>query len=233
MALPIYSSIETPILQELAAIGGEDDVRFLYSRLVDYFPQITQAEIFVIKSGNHKYWRSAVQKAGKSLDEQNLIKRNRGIWKITQLGEQMVSEETSGFTLTKVELKEISHSEVQQMLVNIGKALGYNAEIEFDYYDVVWRISPTSQRLSHIFEVQSKGNIDSAFAKLKRGYEAQRSRPFLVLSTERDLNRAKKSLTREYQDLEQVLTILTFHQIVKVYKNLSKIAWILTKFLEN
>ena len=221
MSFPNFSSIEIPILQELSAVGGSDDVRFLYERLIGYFPQITQAEIIEIKTIGNKYWRSAVQKAGKSLDEQNLIKRERGTWTITKIGQSDVSDEDSGFTLIKVSSQETSHSEVQEMLVNIGSALGYYTQKEFEYYDVVWRISSHSQRISHIFEVQSKGNIDYAFAKLKRGPEAQCSKPFRVLTSERDLNRAGKSLKREFQDLESALTILTFQQIIKVHQNIT------------
>ena len=76
------------------------------------------------------------------------------------------------------------------MLLKIGEILGYYAEIEFEYYDVIWRETETSKRISHVFEVQSKGNIDSAFAKLKRAFDAQRSKPFLILASERDTNRA-------------------------------------------
>jgi hypothetical protein len=232
VSFPTFSSIEIPILQELAAVGGSDDLRFLYQRLIAYFPQLSQKEISEIKTGINKNWRSAVQRAGKSLDEQNLITRQRGIWTITKIGEDLAADHSSGFTLTKTECENIPHIKVQLMLVSIGKNLCYDAEEEFEYYDVVWRTSSNTLRLSHIFEVQSKGNIDSAFAKLKRGYEAQRSKPFLIISTERDLNRAKKSLSREFEDLAGIVTILTFQQITKVYQNINNIKEMLNLFLE-
>jgi hypothetical protein len=96
---------------------------------------------------------------------------------------------------------------------------------------VVWRETEKSQRLSHIFEVQSKGNLDSAFAKLKRAYEAQRTKPFLVISTEKDLNRARQSLRREFIDIEQRVTLLTFAQIRTIHQNLSGIAEIIKELL--
>ncbi len=232
MAFPNYYSIETPILQELSAVGGIDEVQYLYERLIRYFPQINEQEIIEIKTGKNKNWRNTVQKAGKSLDEQNLITRQRGTWTLTNIGQQFIENETLGFTLTKTEISEPSHIDIQEMLVDIGFSLGFNAQTEFEYYDVIWRNSSTSTRISHIFEVQSKGNIDSAFAKLKRGYEAQRSNPFLVISTERDLNRAKKSLTREFHDLHNVITILTFQQIIEVHQNIKNISPILAKLLE-
>ncbi len=117
------------------------------------------------------------------------------------------------------------------MLVDIGISLGFYAALEFEFYDVIWRETPASQRISHIFEVQSKGNIDSAFAKLKRAYQNQRTKPFLILSTEKDLNRAVKSLSREFQDIEKTVTILTFEQIRQVHRNLANIAEIIKEFL--
>ncbi|MDQ3179910.1 MAG: winged helix-turn-helix domain-containing protein [Acidobacteriota bacterium] len=231
MPLPKISSIETPILQELVATGGTDNLRFLYKRLIAYFPQLSESEINEVKGGKNKNWRNAVQKAGRTLDADGFIKRNNGVWTITEKGRLEVEAETSGFALTTSETANLSHANIQEMLVEIGESLGFHAETEFEFYDVVWRETPNSPRLSHIFEVQSKGNIDSAFAKLKRAYNAQRSKPFLVLTTERDLNRARKSLSREFQDIEKVVTILTFTQIRQVHQNLKNIAEIIKEFL--
>ena len=68
MPLPVFSAIETPILHELAAVGGKDDVRFLYDRLIPYFPQLSNGEIAQIKGGQNQNWRKAVQKAARSLE---------------------------------------------------------------------------------------------------------------------------------------------------------------------
>ena len=213
MPLPLSPNIETPILQELSAVGGTDDVRFLYVRLISYFPSLSDAEISAIKAGEQKYWKKAVQKAGKILDENNLIRRERGIWSLTEKGRKSVEAETDG------------------IIVKIGEILGFYAETEFQYYDVVWRETPQSQRLSHVFEVQSKGNLDSAFAKLKRAHDAQRSKIFLILSSERDTNRANKSLMQEFRELENVLMILSFVELRKIHENLSAIADFLPNFL--
>lgn len=231
MSLPISTSIEMPILQELIATGGADDVRFLYQRLIAYFPQLSELEIAEIKNETNKGWRKAVQRAGKILAENGYLKRARGYWTITGKGQEAVESETLDFTLTKPEPNVISHFNIQENLIEVGTFLGYYAEMEFEYYDVVWRESAKSPRISHIFEVQSKGNLDSAFAKLKRAYHSQRTRPFLVISSERDLNRARQSLAREFQDLESAVTILTFVQIRQVHRNLKNIAEIIKEFL--
>jgi hypothetical protein len=232
MPLPLTTNIETPILQELYAVGGTDDVRFLYERLISYFPSLSDAEISLIKAGEQKFWKKAVQKAGKTLDENNLIVRDRGIWALTQKGKKSVAAETEGIIFSQVIKNDsLSHGQVQKMLVEIGAILGFYGETEFQFYDVVWRENPINQRLSHVFEVQSKGNLDSAFAKLKRAHDAQRSKIFLILASERDTNRAQRSLAQEFRELENVLTILSFVELRKIHENLSAIARFLPDFL--
>lgn len=231
MSFPNTNSIEMPILQELAATGGEDGVRFLYERLEAYFPQLSETEIALIKSGENKTWRRFVQKAGKSLDEKDFIRRERGIWKITSKGLSAVKTENQGFILNQIREETLSHTDIQQKLIEIGVILGFYAEMEFQFYDVIWREKPNSQRISHVFEVQSKGNIDSAFAKLKRAYQMQRSKPFLILSTENDTRRARKSLAAEYLDIQEALTILSFPEIKKIHENLNAVADFLPLFL--
>ena len=231
MSFPQAPSIEMPILQELAATGGTDDVRFLYERLIGYFPQIEDREISQIKAGANRNWRKAVQKAGRNLNDENLIKRTRGLWAITEKGRQTIQNDASSFALPAPSVEPPNHLDIQKLLVEIAGLLGYSAEIEFEFYDVVWRENEKSQRLSHVFEVQSKGNIDSAFAKLKRAYQAQRTKPFLVIASERDLNRARKSLALEFQDIESVITVLTFAQIKLIHRNLKSIGDSLLKLL--
>lgn len=231
MPLPKTAAIEIPILQELAATGGTDDLRFLYERLIAYFPQLNDAEINAIKNGANKNWRKAVQKSGKSLEEKSFVTRARGVWTITGKGKTEIETETSGFTLTKTKNKPLSHGNVQKLLCDIGESLLFHAETEVEFYDVVWRENAKSQRYSHVFEVQSKGNIDSAFAKLKRAFQAQRTKPFLIVSSETDLNRARKSLAREFQDIEHAVTILTFVEIKRVHQSLKNIGEIMKDFL--
>ena len=233
MPLPLSANIETPILQELAAVGGTDDVRFLYIRLISYFPSLSDADISAIRAGEQKFWKKIVQKAGKTLDENQLIIRDRGIWSLTESGRRSVELESQGiiFTTPDFENDALSHRQVQEMLVEIADILGFSGETEFQYYDVVWREKNNRQRLSHVFEVQSKGNIDSAFAKLKRAYDAQRSKIFLILDNERDANRAARSLSQEFRELENILVILSFPELRKIHENLTSIADFLPAFL--
>lgn len=177
------------------------------------------------------------------LDEKRQIERRRGLWSITNNGRKRVEDEAASFSYTPDETQsavaaasEFSHVEVQRMLLDIGRALGFHAEMEFEYYDVVWRTGETSPRLSHVFEVQRKGNVDAALAKLKRAYESQRSRPFFVVASERDTNRAQLQMslaeTGAFHEIGRVTTIISFEQLLKLHRAITSVEDLLAGFIE-
>lgn len=139
-------------------------------------------------------------------------------------------------TQTAEELKELTHEDVQRMLVEIAHALGRFAQPEFDYYDVVWREAEGSPRISHVFEVQHKGNVDVALAKLKRAYDAQRTKPFLIVASERDTNRAERQMslarTGPFHEIGKVTTILSFEQLRRLHRALTSVEDVLVHFFE-
>ncbi|HYG09752.1 MAG TPA: hypothetical protein VD835_07245 [Pyrinomonadaceae bacterium] len=243
MTYPGVARLELPILQELVATGGVDDVRYLYKRLVAYFPQIDGATHEQAESNVElRQWKRHVQRAGRELADKRQIDRRRGLWTITPQGRKRIEEEAPSFSFTveavppQTGASALSHTDVQQMLIDIGRALGHHAESEFEYYDVVWRASETSPRLSHIFEVQRKGNVDAALAKLKRAYEAQRSKPFLVVASERDTNRANLQMslarTGAFHEIGRVTKILSFEQLHRLHRALTSVEDLLAEFIE-
>lgn len=240
MTYPSATRIELPILEELIATGGHEDVRFLYERLVAYFPQLEETEVRDIRNGHRSQWRRLVQRAGRLLDDQRQIERRQGFWTITSLGRRRATDEGQLFSpseaseSTRTDM--LSHTDIQRMLLDIGRVLGYDAESEFEYYDVVWRASSSSPRLSHVFEVQHKGNIDAALAKLKRAYEAQRSKPYLVVTSERDTTRALKSMnaarTGAFHEIGRATTILSFEQLNRLHRALTSVEDLLGELFE-
>lgn len=242
MTYPGVARLELPILQELVATGGMDDVRYLYERLVAYFPQIDNAAHQAKSNGELRQWKRHVQRAGRELADKRQLDRQRGRWTITALGRKRVAEEAPSFSFSleptppQTGSAAFSHTDVQQMLLDIGRVLGHHAQSEFDYYDVVWRASETSPRLSHIFEVQRKGNVDAALAKLKRAYESQRSKPYLIVASERDTNRAHQQMsqarTGAFHEIGRVTTILSFEQLHKLHRALTSVADLLAQFIE-
>jgi hypothetical protein len=223
MAFPETARIELPILQELEAAGGSDQLRFLYERLVRYFPQLTIEDIEERMESGRSRWRKLVQRAGRQLEEKGEISRDRSAWALRPAGRRRIEQEALRVTARAAPdetPRELSHKQAQQLLVEIGEMLGRFAEAEFEYYDVVWRDSRASPRLSHVFEVQVSGSVDSALTRLKHAYDAQRSRPFLVIADERAAQFAARRLSGSFHEIWQAITVIGAGELVRLYESL-------------
>lgn len=248
MTLPGAERVELPVLQELAATGGTENVKFLYARLVDYFPQLDERERTQAREhAARTAWTTLVQRAGRLLVEKKQLERQHGVWKLTAHGRKRLDSEAIDFTNADSSNSEAAgksahvvnsptHQELQQMLIEIGRALGYYAEAEFERIDVVWRANRASPRISHAFEVQRKGNIDAALAKLKQAYERQRSKPFLIVINENDTRRARRQMSAQragaFHEIETAATILSGAQIAKLHRALLSVEDVLAKVFE-
>lgn len=234
MPYPEAARVELPILQELDATGGSDRLRYLYDRLVRYFPQLTPEDIDQRNARGRLAWHSVVQRAGRQLIEKGELKREGHRWTITQKGRRRIEEEDlrPAPTVVKREApRAVSHKEAQEMLVEIGRMLGRHAQAEFDYYDVVWRDSVVSPRLSHVFEVQIAGSVDSALTRLKHAYDAQRSRLFLIIADERAANFAGRRLTGSFHEIWEEVTVIGVGELRRFYESLNAQKELLEKII--
>ncbi len=100
MTYPGVARLELPILQELVATGGMDDVRYLYERLIAYFPQIDGAAHKEKSNGELRVWKRHVQRAGRELADKRHIERHRGFWTITAQGRKRIADEAPSFSYT-------------------------------------------------------------------------------------------------------------------------------------
>jgi hypothetical protein len=224
MPFPETSRLELPILQELKATGGDDQLRYLYERLPRYFPQLTSQDLEDRAESGRSRWARAVQRAGRQLEEKGELRREKNHWKITARGLKRVEAEAMTLDAPAVAAdskeKTLTHKEAQAMLVEIGLMLGKHAESEFEHYDVVWRDAASSPRLSHVFEVQISGSVDSALTRLKHAYDTQRSRPFLVVAGERDRRFAGKRLTGSFHEIWEMITVIGVGELQRLYESL-------------
>lgn len=239
MAFPETARLEGPILQELLALGGEERVKFLYGRLVAYFPQLAEPDLNVMTRRRESQWKVLVHRAGAQLVKKGELRRGAGRWRLTTKGQQRAEAERMLLelpsSLAATPKRTLSHHEIQSMLVEIGQALGRYAEKEYQRYDVVWKESELAPRLSHVFEVQVKGKIESALAKLKHAYDTQRSKPVLVISDERDQKRARQFLlpylSGSFHEIGAVTTVLGVEEIERMYFALDSIKETLQELL--
>lgn len=226
MAFPESSRLELPILQELKATGGGDQLRYLYDRLVQYFPQLTPEDLTAQSETGRLRWHRLVQRAGRQLEERGELRREKTRWRLTARGLRRV--EAEAMQIERVEQaaeparRALTHKEAQAMLVEIGEWLGYSAAAEFERYDVVWRESASSPRLSHVFEVQISGSVDSALARLKHAYDTQRSRLFLVIAEERDTRFARRRLTGSFHEIWDAITVIGVGELARLHAALKE-----------
>lgn len=221
MPFPESARLELPILQELKATGGRDQPRYLYDRLTRYFPQLTSQELAEKTAAGRSRWHRVVQIAAKHLLEQGELRRTGSGWELTPKGTRRVVDEEMHIVPTQLapeaHARTLTHKEAQAMLVEIGRFLGRYAEAEFEHYDVVWRDSSSAPRLSHVFEVQISGSVDSALTRLKHAYDAQRSQLFLVIADERDQRFAGKRLSGSFHEILDIITIIGTGELQKLY----------------
>jgi hypothetical protein len=211
-------------------------LRYLYERLVRYFPQLTADDLSQKTGSGRSPWHRVIQRAGRQLIDKGELRRERNIWALTPKGRRRVQEEAMRVAPPSSEpssVRMVSHKEAQQMLVEIGLLLGRHAEAEFDRYDVVWRDSPQSPRLSHVFEVQVSGSVDSALTRLKQAYDAQRSRPFLVIFDERDASFAGRRLTGSFHEMWEEVTVIGLGELSRLYESLKANAPLLESLIAN
>ncbi len=235
MPFPETARLELPILQELKATGGGDQLRYLYERLVRYFPQLTTQDLNERTETGRSRWHRVVQRAGKQLEERGELRREKNHWKLTAKGLRRVETEAMQLELKPARVdrngKAVTHKEAQAMLVEIGRMLGRHAEVEFEHYDVVWRDSAIAPRLSHVFEVQIAGSVDSALTRLKHAYDAQRSKIFLVIADERDKRFAGKRLTGSFHEIWEVVIVIGVGELQRLYDSLKLQESILSRLI--
>lgn len=224
MPFPEAARVELPILQELEATGGSDQLRYLYDRLVRYFPQLTAEDLDDRSRAGRSRWHIVVQRAGRQLSQRGEMRRDGNRWALTSRGRQRLEQEAIRFTPAPAPVAEaqraVSHKAAQQMLVEIGRMLGRHAEAEYEHYDVVWRDSAAAPRLSHVFEVQVAGSVDSALTRLKHAYDAQRSHLFLVIADERAASFAGRRLTGSFHEIWEVVTVIGAGELKRLYDSL-------------
>lgn len=233
MPFPEAARVELPILQELDATGGSDHLRYLYDRLVRYFPQLDAGDLEERTPTGRSRWRLLVQRAGRQLAEKGELRRDNTRWRLTERGKRRVTAESLQLAVDEPgdepSAREVSHAEAQQMLVEIGQMLGRHSEAEFEHYDVVWRDSPSSPRLSHVFEVQVAGSVDSALTRLKHAYDTQRTRPFLVIADERSAQFAGRRLSGSFHEIWEAVTVIGMGELKRLYDSLKAQSSLLEK----
>lgn len=132
------------------------------------------------------------------------------------------------------------HEHLKELLRQVGDILGYYPQMEVHeppyIYDVVWKAFPQAPRPGFVFEVQDKGNLIEALAKLQHAKDTWGSRLFLAVTGDRDRRRIEKLvaplLTGTFHRLARDLVLLDPEQIEGLYGALNQNRDLIRKLLQ-
>lgn len=153
--------------------------------------------------------------------------------------ENRIEEFLKGFYPATIRAS-LKHSPLQRRLEEVGSLLGYTSKRNYPEpqsgweYDVVWK---EAEKLppSHAFEVQDKGNLDSALVKLKHAKDIWRCQLFLIVTREHDRARLDRVLERHlsgaFHEISSLIKVLTPEDVIDAWQNLFTKWHVLKDFL--
>lgn len=136
--------------------------------------------------------------------------------------------------------EESVHKSLKRKIKEIGLILGKYAKEEYPappyVYDVVWKEIEGLPRPCHVFEVQDKGAIDGALAKLQHARDIWKPRLFLVVTGEKDRKKVevllKPFLDGTFHGISKDTIVLTAEIVDEIYKGLDTHKEVIRDFLE-
>jgi hypothetical protein len=239
MAYPKQSDVEIPLLLEIDKAGGQPRPQDVYAKVAEHFAQLTTEDLERrLESSPSTYkWHNRVQWARQKLVEKGEIDGSiPGVWKITELGRKRISEHTPSPSPPL----EHTHENLKRKIKEIGEILGRYAREEYTarpyIYDVIWKDIEGLPRPSHVFEVQDKGAVDSALAKLQHARDIWKPNLFLVVTGERDRRKINMLLEPFFEgafhSLRKDTIVLTAEAINDIHHAFSEHKEVIGHFLE-
>jgi hypothetical protein len=157
-------------------------------------------------------------------------------WVITDTGRRRIGEPTPGPS----PLPKPPHDTLKRKIKEIGEILGRYAKEEYTarpyIYDVIWKDIEGLPRPSHVFEVQDKGAVDSALAKLQHARDIWKPNLFLVVTGERDRRKINMLLEPFFEgafhSLRKDTIVLTAEAINDIHHAFSEHKEVIGHFLE-
>lgn len=121
----------------------------------------------------------------------------------------------------KVEAFSLTHENIKNLLLEIGRLQGFIANTEFsmgtERLDVVWRRLPESVP-TYVFEAQVGGDLYHALGKLKHAHDIWNSRIFLVASAN-DLGSVNQLLSGTFHEIKTLLKFIEIERVQSLYQS--------------
>ena len=213
-------------------------VKDIYAAVKAKAPQLCDDSIFPCPycKQKHPLWQHKSAWALQSLKQKKRVySPERGFWEIvSSVGIQPLT------TQPPLEEEEHVHESLKRKIKEIGEILGRYAKEEYTakpyIYDVIWKDDEGLPRPSHVFEVQDKGAVDAALAKLQHARDMWRPRLFLVVTGERDRKKIDMLLgpflEGTFHAIRRYTSVLTSEAVDEIYQALDAHREVMRSFLE-
>jgi hypothetical protein len=138
--------------------------------------------------------------------------------------------------------EERTHERLKRLVSELAAGLRKHPQVEVTEgpyrYDVVWKDDPQADiSPSHAFEVQDRGSLDSALAKLQHARDRWRCELFLVVVDERDGVRARALVDQRTQGafhrIRHHLTVLSSEELAQLHADITRHASVLQRLLQD
>jgi hypothetical protein len=231
------TELETVVHEVLQSSPIAMQLRDIYAAVKAKAPQLCDDSIFSCPycKQKHPLWQHKSAWALQRLKQERLIHSSkRGFWEVTS------SVGTQPLPIQPPPEEEHVHESLKRKIKEIGEILGRYAKEEYTakpyVYDVIWKDDEGLPRPSHVFEVQDKGAVDAALAKLQHARDMWRPRLFLVVTGEKDKRKIDMLLgpflEGTFHAIRRYTSILTGEAVDEIYRALNAHRKVMRSFLE-
>ena len=140
---------------------------------------------------------------------------------LTEVFNSKISEEKLIVSSNETEIAEFIHNDIRDALRDIGQFLGFNADTEKSVatgavVDALWESKVGNMgRVIYVFEVQTKGSIDSLLMNLMKALSNPAVQGIVAVSDKKQIEKIKKEVEAldvlknrlRYWDYEEVLKV--------------------------
>ncbi len=170
-----------------------------------------------------------LDKAG--FEDTSLLAVDYFLWDELQFEENLskihdtVTKKSDDEVLDKPEDSPFIHNDIRDKLRDIGQWLGFNAKIEQKVadgskVDAVWEATIGNMgRVIYVFEVQTKGSIDSLIVNLLKSLNNPAVQGVVAVSDKDQINRIKKH-SADVKNLTDKLRFWDYEEVLKVHESM-------------
>lgn len=164
---------------------------------------------------------------------ENLLAVDYYLWEVSRMASENVIIENNQNTPSTIQEQELIHNEVVSKIIEIGGLLGFDAKTGIKVghgavVDAVWSVNIGNMgQIMYVFEVQTKGSIDSLLLNLQKANNNKSVQSVVAVSNVEQLEKIKK----ESEGLTNLgdLKLWDYKEVMKVYDALNNAMTLINK----